>query len=389
MSLRILFCRSNPIQPDPRVEKEAFALSEAGYDVDVVAWDRDGIYPVRETLTNQRNGSFSVFRLRVRSKYGTGLQNLPNLLRWQASLLWWLLVRGKRYELIHACDFDTVVPSWICALVYGKKIIYDIFDFYADHLRNTPAYLISAIRKADLWIIGKADAVIIADENRKTQIERAKPKRTSVICNTPEDIGVASGNVKKIRGFSVVYVGLLQMERGLSELVNVFQAHPDWHLDLAGFGGDEIKLLDLIVGLDNVSWHGRVSYSSALELARNASVLIATYDPSIPNHRFSSPNKLFEAMMLGKPLIASRGTGFDTIVEKMEMGLVVNYGDVQALEVALIKLSENNNFVEAMGRNARQAYEAHYSWEIMRNSLLMLYRDVLALENRAESRLSR
>ena len=145
---------------------------------------------------------------------------------------------------------------------------------------------------------------------------------------------------------------------------------------MAGFGGDEKAIHAACAKLQNVKWHGRISYDKALELSAQADVLFATYDPSIPNHRYSSPNKLFEAMMLGKPIIVARNTNMDIIVSKHNCGIIVEYGDEKELEEALLKLANDLELRKKLGANARKAYETNYSWDIMKSRLVELYSQV-------------
>ena len=378
--LRVLICRSNSVAPDPRVAKEAKALSEAGYRVKILAWDRDGNTPKKETIfvDEESKVGVEIIRLHILSAFGRGMQNLPSLLRWQAGILIWMWRNRDSFDLIHACDFDTILPSLFVGRIFRKKIIYDIFDFYADHLRKTPRLIKSIIRSLDIWAINRADALILADPSRKDQIQGANPRKMAVIYNSPEDIRKQISNRKTGSSFSVVYVGLLQLERGLGELLQVMQNHPSWSLDLAGFGGDREFILERANSLKNVIWHGRVAYEKAMELSAKADVLIATYDPAIPNHRYSSPNKLFEAMMLGKPIVVAKGTNMDGIVKKWNLGLLIDYGDVADLERALETLHTNSNLREELGENARQAYDDEYSWEQMRNRLTNLYSSVVS-----------
>jgi len=375
--IKVLICRSNPIAPDPRVEKEAQSLLKAGYQTHLLGWDRTGELP-----THEETAWGIIERLPIRAGYARGILNFFPLLRWQFGLLVWLLRHSDEFTLLHACDFDTILPTLFCARLKKKKLIYDIFDFYADHLRNTPEFIKALIRRVDLWAIGRADGLILVDESRIEQIAGAKPRRLAVIYNTPQDLrstaqaqlGSAASSIR------LAYVGLLQYERGLIELIEVMQRHPDWRLDLAGFGGDEAAIRQRAAGNSNIRWHGRVPYSQALELSRQANVLVALYDPAIPNHRYASPNKIFEAMMLGKPVIVARGTNMDRIVEDAQCGLVVNYGAADELEETLARLERDAELREKLGRAARQAYEQHYSWAVMEARLTALYQQVISAD---------
>jgi glycosyltransferase involved in cell wall biosynthesis len=351
-------------------------LAGAGYQVIALGWDRSGMLPTSEVVDG-----LTITRLPIKAPFGKGIMNFPQLLRWQIHLLVWLLRHRKEYDILHACDFDTILPAFCLKNLARKKVIYDIFDFYADHLRATPSIIKNMIRAVDIWVIGKVDAVILVDDARREQIKDAKPRRMEVVYNSPQDmLDSAPVEAKPLQEvpLSLAYVGLLQVERGLLELLQVMGRHPSWRLDLAGFGGDQDLLLAAASKLPNVRWLGRVSYDKALEISRSADMLFATYDPHIPNHRYSSPNKVFEAMMLGKPIVVARNTNMDRIIEQADCGLVVEYGDVKGLEAALLRLCEDKGLRLRLAENARKAYSDSYSWFQMEKRLLRLYREVSA-----------
>jgi glycosyltransferase involved in cell wall biosynthesis len=356
------------------VEKIGHALLAAGHQVRVLGWDRTSELPVQEF-----QAGLEVFRLPIRAAFGHGMGNLPQLIRWQWGLWYWLLRHRHEFDVIHACDFDTILPALWLKLFYGKRVVYDIFDFYADHLRATPAWIKNLIRKIDLWAIGKADALVLVDDSRREQITGSKPRTLAVVYNSPEDQReqFLQQNTSQSGSLRLAYIGLLQVERGLLHVLTVLKSHPNWHLDLAGFGGDEAMILAKAAGMPNVHWHGRVLYERALALSAAADTLFATYDPSIPNHRYSSPNKIFEAMMLGKPVIVAADTNMDRMIAQSDCGLIVPYGNVAALEAAFDSLDKDRQLTRQLGDNARRAYETLYSWDIMQQRLIQIYQSIV------------
>jgi len=370
---RVLFLRSNPIDPDPRVEKSATTLVKAGYGVTILGWDRYG-----ESAETAMLGEAKIVRLPIQAEYGSGIRNFPALLRWQGGLMKWLSKHHQEFDSIHACDFDTVIPALISKFLWKKLVLYDIFDFYADHLRSTPQWIKRIIRYVDKVCIRLVDGVILVDDARWEQIAGAIPKRSAVIYNTPQDdlFKVSHSGEDQVRPLTLVYVGLIQVERGILEILDVLENHPEWSLDIAGFGGDEETIQKRARERENVRWHGRIPYERALELSTKADVLFATYDPAIPNHHYASPNKVFEAMMLGKPIVVARGTNIDRIIEKFECGLVVEFGKLKELENALVSLDEDSGLRMRLGKNARQAYESTYNWAAMESRLLKLYKSI-------------
>ena len=132
-------------------------------------------------------------------------------------------------------------------------------------------------------------------------------------------------------------------------------------------------------GLPNVTWHGRTAYPKTLALSRSADVLFSTCNPEVPNYRHASANKVFESMMLSKPILVAVGTNMDLMIEKYQCGLVVPYGDVDALEAALKRLADDPALRLLLGQNGRKAYDAYYSWEEMERRLHDLYASLLPI----------
>ena len=369
---RVVITRANSLASDPRVMKIARALREGGYEVMLVGWNMVGDQPDFEHLDG-----FACYRLAVPARFGRGMVNMFHQLRWQIALFSWLTRHRHEYDLIHACDFDTVLAALGCKMFFRKKVVYDIFDFYADMLRATPGLVKRAIHFVDIRAINTADALILADDARFEQVRGAHPRRSVVIYNALEDLPPAEQKTQEPedtkRGMRLAYFGNLQVERGLLELLEVLTSHPEWRLDLGGFGGDKTLIQSKASQLANVTWHGQVPYERVLELSHLADILFATYDPRILNNRYASPNKLFEAMLLGKPIIVAQGTNMDRIVLETGCGVVVPYGSPSDLESALQSLQEKPELRRQLGANARRAFETTYNWQSMQKRLLQLY----------------
>ncbi|GAB6876189.1 glycosyltransferase family 4 protein [Thermaerobacter litoralis] len=370
----VVILRSNPVAPDPRVERVARTLAREGFRVTVVGWDREGSFPELELAPYG-----PVVRLRARGRYGAGPRNLPALLRWQLQLVYWLLFHRRHYSVIHSCDFDTLVPALLVKLLLGKGVVYDIFDWYADTVRGLPSFLRRCLARLDRWLLRWADAVILADDNRLPQLGKARPRRLEIVYNSPDwDSKDVIRGLPSRRGLRLAYIGLLQADRGLLELLEVMRRHPEWELDLGGFGAEEYLIRKAAAALPNVRFHGRVPHHRCMEVYVRADVLVATYDPSVPNYRYSSPNKLFEAMRLGKPIVVAEGTGIDRRVKALELGYVVSYGDTGRLEAVLQDAAGwTGEERRAFAVRVRRIYDEHFSWRIMQQRLLRLYRDLL------------
>jgi len=372
---KIIFIRTHSINPDPRVEKEAGYLLK-DYNIEILGWDRQ-----KECQKEENRNGYKIHRYQIRGFCGRGLRNVIGLIGWSFYEFFWLIF--QKFDILHACDFDTYLPALLIAKIKNKKIVYDIFDFYSEMILNVPLFVKKIIRKLDIFLIQFADGVIIADENRKKQIKDSKPKRLAVIYNTPEDYYQKFKNnieiTRQSKNFVLGYVGLLRKERGLDVIVEALRELPDVKLVIGGFGPYAEEFKKRIRNFENIEFLGKVfPYERTLEVLSKCDVLFALYDPEIPNHKYSSPNKLFEAMMLAKPIIISRNTGMDKIVEKYKCGIVVDYDNHYQLREAILKLKEmkekGDNFY---GKNGREAYLNTFHPDVMRNRLLKLYKEVL------------
>jgi len=124
-----------------------------------------------QSMKKKRIGQRNIYRIKVKGEFGKSLKNLESLIKWNVCLLYNLVKYRNNYQIIHACDFDTIIPALFCKLLFKKPVVYDVFDFYADMLRKIPNWLRKIIRKVDLFLMRFADVVIIADASRVKQIE--------------------------------------------------------------------------------------------------------------------------------------------------------------------------------------------------------------------------
>jgi glycosyltransferase involved in cell wall biosynthesis len=370
MAVRVVFVRSkSPAGLEPRIAKEAGTLARAGFEVHVILWDRELAYPEEET-----RDAIRIHRFRLRAPEGQ--PSLALLLpRWWAHLFFRLL--RLRPDVVHAVDFDTVVPAYGAAQLAGARLVYDIFDFYAEMITATLSdRLRESLAKWERRMIARADAVIVPDLHRREQFGTTRPKRLVEILNVPEDRPVPRAREDPDQ-FVVFYGGMIARDRGLKDLVIACE-DVGAKLVVAGHGPDEAELLDHIESSHASSYLGTISYDEVLERTAACQVVAALYDPGVPNNRFAAPNKLFEAMMFAKPVLVSEDTLAGDIVREVGCGLVVRYGDREALKKALEALMLSSSEAAVMGARGRAAFERGYNWKAMEPRLLDAYRALVA-----------
>lgn len=369
MEKTVLFIRANPVKPDSRVEKEVEALVNHGYDVSVLAWDRDEDYPIRKETLNESLNMVKAYRVGIKSQYGSGMKNLKNLARFQFAIRSFL--KKNTFDIIHACDFDTAFTAFHSINHKRSKFVYDIFDYYADAF-SIPSFLRGTVINCDRKLINKSDLTIICTEQRREQIKGATPKKLIVIHNSPPAVELDTCAERCDATIRIAYFGILAEGRLIRELVDAVSNDEKFELHIGGFGPLESYVKGVSEKNKNVVFYGKVPYKKVLELEQRCDILTAIYDPEVKNHYYAAPNKFYEALMLGKPVIMVKNTGMSEVVDDNKIGVTIEYsrnGLFKGLEEMISMLEDKQGIASHM----KKLYHDKYSWEEMSSRLIAAY----------------
>ena len=278
-------------------------------------------------------------------------------------------------SIVHACDFDTASPVYRICKKNNLKFIYDIFDYYVES-HNLPFPLNKLIETKDINIINNSDAVVICTEQRKEQIKKANPKNLYIIHNTPNIENVEKKDLSSDGNIKVAFIGSLGADRLIGELLNEIPKHTKYSFYFGGLGVFDKDIITSSQINQNIKYLGAMKYQDVLNYEASCDVLFATYNPDIPNHKFSAPNKFYEAGALSKPIIVCKNTGVDSLVEENQTGLICEYSATSFFET-LDKLSSNKDLMMKLGENGNVAYNNKFSWDIMANRIKEMYENLL------------
>jgi len=366
---------------EPSINKVARALATHGYSVKLLIWDRDG------TAEPYNTELYPTYKCTLRAPYDRPAA-LPYLPLWWAYELVFLLRDDS--DVIHACDFDTLIPAILAKLIGKRKLCYFIYDFYADNLldggfqwlRNRIRSLVAHLERTG---IGFADVLFLVDEARFEEVKGAHITELYYVYNSPidyvakPDAGAAgTGSRASADEMVIFYAGAMHGSRGLNYMFDAVSAVEGVWLKVAGPITDNEQVLDELnrVGSKAQYLGFLPSYDDVIKETLKADLLFRFEDPRVPKTKFASPSKLFEAMMCGKPIIVSDESAMANIVRKERCGVVVPYGDVPALTEALKTCREDPQLRTELGNNGRKAYEERYSWAIMEERVLSGYRSL-------------
>lgn len=320
---KITFIRSNQIHSDSRAEKYLTYYDDNNINYTIIGWDRND--------TNAQRKNTIYYRRKTGYVVG-GLKAAFNRLYWFNFVFKTLKSLKDKPDFIHACDLDCAFPAVLYKAFCNKNVyvLFDVFDWMsADMQANGNSF----IRKSILWMEGLClkycNKLIVCEEERRNQIPCHEKYDICVLPNIPmiqnekeifqERVEYKFNNDK----ITLSYVGWLGHGRFLDEMLDL--AEKDlFNLLIAGYGNQELMdKCNRLNGNGSVRYYGRVDYMTGLNIQYNADMVYAMYCKVTNNHIYAAPNKYYEAMFLGKPLLTTSGIIIGDKVEKTETGFTI------------------------------------------------------------------
>ena len=173
----------------------------------------------------------------------------------------------------------------------------------------------------------------------------------------------------------VIYVGLMSKERGTLELIKAFEYLDDVKLWLLGPFSDNLSLDECKSekGWKNVNYLGVVNPNEVFKIINKANIGIITFLPK-PNHINSLPNKPFEYMACGLPMVMSN---FDYWVKTFKNGaLYVNPRNSKDIAGKIKLLQRNRKMREEMGVKNLNLIHDKFNWDSEKKSLIRVYSNI-------------
>ena len=369
--MKILMILSNPFMVDPRVYKEAISLSDTGHDVTVVFWDRHGEYPLDDMVKNVRV-------VGIRNK---GLMKVfpHDLFR---NPVWWrkaykkaleLYKNGYKFDVVHCHDLDTLPTGVWLKKSLNVKIVYDAHEIFGYMIQKTmPKYVAKVAFLMEKFLIKKVDQIITVNDPLKMFFSKITHNPIDIVMNCGAII-TNTYHPPKNTLFTISYFGVLDRSRMFPKIVDYIGTIDNIKFVIAGKKeGLYNEVEKASKKYSNIIFLGSIPYNKVIEKTLDCNVVLCMLDPVEKNNQVGLPNKIFEAMLTGRPVIVTKGLYCSKLVETEKCGVSVEY-DFEEVKNAIINLRDNLKRCEELGKNGLNAAIREYNWEKQKKTLLSVY----------------
>lgn len=381
---------------DRRILQEAATLVEAGHQVHLLAgfecreptefttrgiqvhrynydWDDERLKKLRLYLPNND---------RVRAFVNRAFMYLARRFFRVSPFQRFVLERAYQFpaDVVHVHDLPMLLPGVLLARGWGVPLVYDAHElYYAQDV--LPLETQRKYFRLEKKLIRHADAVITVNEFiARLMAERYGIPEPRVIYNATE-LPVQSADGPSLRervggnAPIVLFQGWLSSERNIETIVRAMPhvAAPAV-LAIIGYGGHEPTLRQIALSLgvqERVHFLGAVPSEHILHLTRGASLGVIPYLPIDDNHRYCSPNKFFEYVLAGVPILAHELAFFRAMRERHGVVECCDFTSPEAVGRTITTLLQSRQ-LERMRQRCADAARV-LNWPTEAQKLLGIY----------------
>ncbi|MHC1703705.1 MAG: glycosyltransferase family 4 protein [Tenuifilaceae bacterium] len=387
--MNILMLLEHDFPGDVRVDKEVQSLYEAGHQVIVASSSQSNrvLYEKKENCIIYRK-IISPFI----NKSSVGALKFPFYFNF-----WYIfvsqIIEREKIDVIHIHDLPLARVGWEFKRKLGVKLVIDLHENYpalleiSQHTQTFIGKLLSSTkqwRKCEVDMCNKADAVITVVQEMKDRITNLgiNPDKIYIVENTPYPISNTLSKSIDSNYFTLTYVGGVTEARGLQHILEgmkiLLSKKDNIRLWIVGDGRylPELKKITSSLGIDNaVKFFGKVPSSEAFNLLAKTDVAIVPHVRSEQSDN-SSPNKLFEYMSAGIPVIASNCKSIERIINETGAGLTYTHDSAEDFAEKLFSIYKKSDILYSFSENGKSSFLAKFNWQLSSQDLIKLYTNI-------------
>lgn len=308
-------------------------------------------------------------------------------------LFLWLL--KHKADIYLGNDLDVMPATQLSALIHKKPLVYDSHEYFLGMAGMDQKPVRRLIWKAiEKMIFHRVKYAYTVSDSVRNLYRRDYDKKLTVVRNlpfrennhqvlTPEEkdwIALADQKIPACKRILILQGAGLNAHRGVEELVYsmLFLDEARFHLLIVG-GGDIFPRLEKIVRQNNlegkITLIPKVPFTVLDHFTRQAHLGLSIDKPSVINHRYSLPNKLFEYLHAGVPVLASRLVEQERIINHYHVGTFIEDHHPEHIAQKIREIFENPGLWEQWKENTKLVRD-ELNWENERKIIIDIFKQV-------------
>ena len=360
---KIFISVTNDLVSDQRVHKVATSLQKSSFEVILIG---------RKLKSSQMLSSRPYKTKRIRLIFNTG-----PLFYFEFNLRLFFFLLFNKSDILLSNDLDTLPANFLVLILKRTKLVYDSHEYFTEVPEllghKTKKHIWEIIEKAILpklkftyTVCDSIAGIYNAKYNINMKVVRNIPK-----CSDKKILSKQKIRDRKI----ILYQGALNMGRGIETVI-----HAMHYVDNAEFwiigDGDESEKLKSLVNKENLNdkvvFFGKIPFEQLYEYTQQATVGITLEENTGLNYYYALPNKLFDYIHAGIPVLGSDLPEISSIIKKYDIGLVANNHNTEQIGKLLNTMIDDEELRKKWKENLQLAAK-ELCWENEEKTLLTLF----------------
>lgn len=367
---RILVSVTNDLVTDQRVRKVCETLVSEGFDILLIGRKLPQSLPI--------NRSYKTHRMRLLFKKSFFFYAEYNI-----RLFLKLLFTKK--DILLSNDLDTLLPNFIIARFFNKKLVYDSHELFTEVPELTHRPKVQKVwLRIEEFIFPKLKNVITVNQVIADVYAKKYQVPVDVIRNISKKLPAfvpdqnLANKVKDNRKMLILQGSGINRDRGAEEAVEMMQYLEDFLLVIVG-GGDVFEDLKLSISRlqiqDKVLIVGKLPYDELLEYTKIADLGLSLDKGTNLNYEYSLPNKVFDYIQCQIPLLVSNRRVVAKLVKDNEIGAVFEEHIPKKMAKKVEEIFTDKEQLKRWHANLKKTAEM-YNWENESKRLQEIYRSL-------------